>query len=171
MIRILVFAASLIFACLIAGVYGAAHDQISYSVSEEYFSHLKFHQFRIAPELHGRIGAAIVGWNASWWMGLILGTPIGLVCLWMPSIRLQTFAFLKVSVLVICLTLLIGISSLFIDVPQAYVELIRIPPGVTNPGAFAKVGLLHEAGYLGGMISMIICMIVLIIWVRRERAT
>jgi hypothetical protein len=32
-------------ACLIAGAYGALHNQISYSVASEYFQQFKFIQF------------------------------------------------------------------------------------------------------------------------------
>lgn len=41
--------------CLISGVYGALHDQISYTVSPEYFHAFKFRQFAIPPELQNRL--------------------------------------------------------------------------------------------------------------------
>jgi hypothetical protein len=40
---------------IISGVYGALHDQISYTVSPDYFHHLKFCQFNIADHLHNRL--------------------------------------------------------------------------------------------------------------------
>ncbi len=33
---------------LIGGAYGAVHDQLTYSVSPEYFTAFKFHQFHFA---------------------------------------------------------------------------------------------------------------------------
>lgn len=63
-------------ACLFAGAYGSLHNQISYTVSPEYFTQFKFHQFRINDSIPDRIGAAIVGWKASWWMGLVLGVVL-----------------------------------------------------------------------------------------------
>ena len=54
---------------IVAGCYGALHDQISYSISEEYFTKLKFHQFGYANfGLHPRIFAAEVGFLAIWWL-------------------------------------------------------------------------------------------------------
>ena len=36
-----------VLACLFAGIYGALHNQISYSVAPEYFTQFKFIQFQI----------------------------------------------------------------------------------------------------------------------------
>lgn len=47
-------------ACVLSGLYGAVHNQISYSVSPEYFTKFKFVQFRINGLPH-RLGAAVVG--------------------------------------------------------------------------------------------------------------
>ena len=63
----------LLLGCLLAGCYGMMHNQISYTVSPEYFTKFKFRQFGIAPTLNERTGAAIVGWQASWWMGIAIG--------------------------------------------------------------------------------------------------
>src|SRR5262245_32181747 len=59
---------------VIAGPYGAVHDQISYAISPEYFTKLKFRQFSYAnfgwpPQLF----AAEVGFLATWWVGLLAG--------------------------------------------------------------------------------------------------
>jgi hypothetical protein len=47
--------------CLVSGAYGALHDQLSYTVSPDYFHPLKFDQFSIPSHLHNRAGAAPVG--------------------------------------------------------------------------------------------------------------
>ncbi len=77
----------LVAGCLISGLYGMLHNQISYTVAPEYFHAFKFDQFAIPNGLHNRIGASIVGWQASWWMGLIIGVPILLVGLIMPDAK------------------------------------------------------------------------------------
>ncbi len=51
----------LVAGCLISGVYGMLHNQISYPVAPEYFHAFKFHQFAIPNGLHNRIGASMVG--------------------------------------------------------------------------------------------------------------
>jgi hypothetical protein len=53
-------------AVLVAGLFGVIHDQISYSVSNEYFTRFKFVQFRLLdPNVPARIRAAEVGFLAS----------------------------------------------------------------------------------------------------------
>jgi len=49
---------------------GALHNQVSYTVRPDYFYAFKFHHLPFRP-LQNRSGASIVGWHASWWMGLI----------------------------------------------------------------------------------------------------
>lgn len=63
-------------ACLIAGTYGALHNQVSYTVSPDYFHAFKFRQFAVPAAHRDRWGAALAGWAASWWMGVLIGVPI-----------------------------------------------------------------------------------------------
>jgi hypothetical protein len=59
---------------LLAGGYGALHDQMTYTISPEYFTRLKFAQFRAADfGLPARILVAEIGFLSSWWVGLIGG--------------------------------------------------------------------------------------------------
>src|SRR5437773_893001 len=58
----------------IAGAYGAVHDQVSYTISPEYFTKVKFHQFAYADfGWPPRVFAAEVGFLASSLVGLIAG--------------------------------------------------------------------------------------------------
>ena len=75
--RIVIFLVFLPAAMLVAGLFGAFHDQIGYSVSSEYFTRFKFIQFRLLDtDLPERIRVAEVGFRASWWMGI----PLGIFC-------------------------------------------------------------------------------------------
>jgi hypothetical protein len=57
---------------IIGGAYGAIHDQISYTISPEYFTQFKFHQFRYADfGLPNRLFVAIIGFLATWYLSLI----------------------------------------------------------------------------------------------------
>src|SRR5215213_5556426 len=77
--KFLTWAALVVAAALLAAVYGALHDQLSYTVSPEYFTRFKFVQFAFAgvDELPPRIGAAVVGALATWWVGAIAGAAVG----------------------------------------------------------------------------------------------
>src|SRR4051812_49567055 len=76
--RLGVFIVYVLLAVAAAGLFGAIHDQISYTVSREYFTRFKFLQFGLLdPEVPERVRAAWVGVLASWWMGIPLGLFAG----------------------------------------------------------------------------------------------
>lgn len=60
-------------ASVIAGLYGVINDQITFSISSEYYTKFKFIQFNLANENNIdkikflRIFVAIVGFLATWW--------------------------------------------------------------------------------------------------------
>ena len=59
---------------LLVGLYGIVHDQVTYSISPEYFTRLKFAQFSYADfGLPNRVFVAEIGFLATWWVGLIAG--------------------------------------------------------------------------------------------------
>lgn len=99
-------------ACLLAGIYGAVHNQISYTVAPEYFTQFKFHQFQIDEAIPDRVGAAIVGWNAAWWMGIVIGIiliPLGFVI----NGRSNDFwSMIRVFGVVAVTTMVVGLAAL-----------------------------------------------------------
>ena len=148
-----------VIACLFAGIYGALHNQISYTVSPEYFTQFKFRQFHIDANVPDRIGAAIVGWNAAWWMGLVIGIfliPLGL------SIRgtanyfcgmIRVFGVVAATTLIVGLAAL-GLAFLIIDEEIAG-EITRYGNAITDDVAFARAGTMHDFSYLGGLIGIV----------------
>jgi hypothetical protein len=70
---------------LIAGLYGSIHDQLTYTISPEYYTKFKFYQFGLydigneAHLPHPRTAVAVVGFLATWWMGLPIGAVLGAV--------------------------------------------------------------------------------------------
>lgn len=57
---------------LLAGVYGVIHDQITYSISHDYFTQFKFAQFHYADfGWPPRVFVAEIGFLATWWVGFI----------------------------------------------------------------------------------------------------
>ena len=68
------------FGAIVAGAYGALHDQVSYTISPEYFTKLKFEQFAWADfGWPRRAFVAQVGFLATWWVGLIAGWALARV--------------------------------------------------------------------------------------------
>jgi drug/metabolite transporter (DMT)-like permease len=152
-----------------AGVYGFFHDQISYTISPEYFTHLKFNQFNITEALHNRIGAGIVGIMATWWMGIVIGIiviPVGLI---IPGWKNYLIIMLQ-AFICICLTALsTGIIAMIyglikFDVNNVPMYLYsNIPDGVENKINFCVVGNMHNFSYIGGIAGIIVGLIYIII--------
>jgi hypothetical protein len=135
------------------------HNQISFTVSPDYFHAFKFEQFGIREDLHGRIGAAIVGWHASWWMGLLIGVPVLLVGLILPGWK----AYLSG-----CLGALIYAS---LTISEASLPRFWYPDGVADPVAFARAGTMHNFSYLGGFIGIFTGSLYLVVERVRIRST
>jgi hypothetical protein len=70
---------------IIAGVYGIIHDQITYTISPEYYTKFKFIQFGFIHEedhtilARPRLVVSQIVFLATWWMGLPIGIILGLV--------------------------------------------------------------------------------------------
>lgn len=159
--KILVYLGMLIFAALIAGAYGMIHDQISYSISQEYFTRFKFHQFGIPwAEQSPRRGAALVGFMATWWMGVLVGLPLGLFSFRFPTPTMLARQLAIAFVIVISVALLTGLLGLgfaTIIVNQNSIDDYQrfVRPDVQDPIQFVRVGFMHNASYLGGLLGLI----------------
>lgn len=148
------------FAVLAAGLFGALHNQVSYSISPEYFHAFKFRQFGLPPEIAPRLGAALVGWRASWWMGLILGPPVfllGLILL--PDARLYWRAGLRALLAIFLFTALIsalGILFGLLFLGETALAQLPLPEGLNDPLGFLRAGIMHEASYVGGFLGILV---------------
>lgn len=145
-------------ACLITGVYGAVHNQVSYTVSPEYFHRFKFIQFGVHDAWQNRWGAAVVGWRAAWWTGMLFGPPMVVIALWrshsesLPRIMAIAF-FVAVVVDVLCGFGALAAASILID-DQSFRD-VWIPHGVQHRAAFLRAGVMHDASYAGGLLATI----------------
>ncbi len=157
---------------IVAGVYGIIHDQITYTISPEYFTRFKFEQFSYADlGLGERAFVIAIGFLATWWVGFFAGW-----FLWRlgvdkycnpPAIRniIKRFTWIIASGLV-CGSLGFCYAKYRLQKDAfedwlAYSEAI----GVVDHGAFMTVGQIHNFGYLGALIGLVIAGIA----VRRER--
>lgn len=158
MSRFATFFLLLALAGLAAAIFGAAHNQLSYTVGPDYFHVIKFHQFNIADALPARVGAAIVGVQASWWMGVLVGLPAFLFGLFaVANARSYLAAGISAIGLVLLLTLMAAGGALVAGIALAgspALDFIPIPPGA-SPEDIQRAGLMHEASYLGGALGAV----------------
>lgn len=149
--------------CLMAGVYGIIHDQLTYTLSPEYYTEFKFGQFGLNyGNQNERMLAALVGFLATWWVGFIIGTILGLVGFLYKS-RMKMFSVtmkaLLVTLSVAALTGVLGFvyAKLFlVGQPIENFEGWYIPYSVKDIDSYIMVGSIHSFSYLGGAVGLVV---------------
>ncbi len=161
--KVLAFIAFLFLSVLAAGIFGALHDQISYTVSSEYFTKFKFPQFNLLDaDIPERVRAAQVGFFASWSMGITVGLLTGVAGFIHPHAAQMRKALLLSLALMAGITLLCALAGLAVGFFSTTVlDLSRytgtgwfIPEGLEQPRRFVCAGYMHNAAYLGGVVAV-----------------
>ncbi len=172
--KFIAFILILVIAPILGGIYGILHDQITYSISNEYYSKFKFIQFglenwglgkNIGTETNAeillenpRFGASIVGTLATWWVGMIIGIIFGFIGLIHENGKKMFKITMKAFLLTTGIALLTGIIGL----AYGKIFLTKSPPNWYLPenlldvDSFIMVGSMHNFSYLGGLIGLII---------------
>ncbi len=158
-------------ACLgagISGVYGMIHDQITYTISPEYFTKFKFHQFYYTD--HGwptRVRVLVIGFLATWWVGFIAGWFLARIAV--PKMSTQGalqkvmtgFQWIVGSVVVFGIGAgVLGYFSLQGQGLQSW-QNWQESLDLTDLRSFAIVGYIHDGGYGGALIGLIVAAILL----------
>jgi hypothetical protein len=147
---------SVVLSTLIASIYGALHDQVTYSISSEYFTVFKFDQFGFQDwgNNNPRLTTALIGILATWWVGFYIGIFQGLVGLIHRNHKLM-FKYVMNSIFItLGVTLLFGLIGYLIGVldSETY-EKCCFPYDIKDGKSFMTVGSIHNYGYAGGEIG------------------
>jgi hypothetical protein len=156
---------------VLAGIYGIIHDQVTYSISHEYFTRLKFSQFHYANlSFPPRVFVAEIGFLATWWVGFIAAWFIARVTL--PAFSRPTaFRYiLRGFFIVFAVAFMACIAAYILGLlhgpdysswqPLASALQVSDLPG------FVRVAYIHNGSYLGGLIGLIAA----IIYIRKLRS-
>lgn len=157
---------------VIAAVYGIVHDQITYSISPEYFTRLKFIQFHFADfGLPRRVFVAEVGVLATWWVGLIAGWFIARKTVPNFPPRIAFRRSLIGFEIVFMLAVLAGATGFVLgclrgpDADYSSWQYFASHSGVQDLPHFVRVAYIHNAGYLGGFVGLVIA----VLYLRRQK--
>jgi hypothetical protein len=169
--------AFLLLTTLLLCLYGMLNDQVTVTISPEYFAYGKGladklgRQFDRGP-LRWRWEAAKVGAAATWGGGLIMGVVLLLAnnpSKQLPRLRYRQlfgFALLVLASSIICSVVLglLGYHGLLAWFDDDFREMVRRDQ--FRPYRFMAVYGVHCGGYVGGILGTIIATIL----VRRKRA-
>lgn len=147
-----------------AVLYGVVNDQITATISPEYFSVFKQHQFASAIQSAGltnapmRVQAVLVGVLSTWWFGLFLGIVLSVCAIVGRDRVLSTRDYLSAVRWVMAATL--AVSVLFGVAAYLAEPLIRpdsthwpFPKGIHQVRTAFAVGWWHNGAYLGALVA------------------
>ena len=145
---------------IIASIYGILHNQISYSISSEYFTKFKFEQLGFWDYAFGnnnRKKIAFIGILATWWFGLLIGLIHGIVGLFQQTHKIMWKSTL--GAIIWNLGIAIGIGIIGILIGKFIVANLNLtwdfPADLIDKKNFIAVGTMHEFSYVGGIIGLI----------------
>jgi hypothetical protein len=170
--------AVLLIAVAGAIVYGVINDQLTSSISWEYFYYGKDLAEKLGPHtppdpLALHLAAAVVGIKATWSAGLIIGVAILLAnnpSKTLPQLpmgkllRIIPMIFL-ITAIIAALGAAVGYSTLPARWNEDFAEMLQA--NLWRPHRFMTVYGIHLGGYIGGLVAMITAVIV----IRRQRRT
>jgi hypothetical protein len=148
-------------AMVMAGFFGMAHDQISYTAAPEYFTKFKFRQFGFETgPLPERLRASLIGFLASWWMGLPIGLLVGAAGFIHPGAGRMFRVTVQSLWVTVGFTLMVGLAGLiygYFRTRQIHLEEYQdwfIPEDVTELRRYLCAGYMHNSSYLGGALGI-----------------
>ncbi|EJL65604.1 hypothetical protein [Flavobacterium sp. CF136] len=157
--KIVILLLTIIISIVLAALYGAIHDQITYSISSEYFTVFKFDQFGFLDwgNNNPRLTTALIGVLATWWVGLYIGIFQGLVGLIHQNHKLMFRYAMNAIFITLGVTVLFGIFGFVSGKLDAETyENCCFPYDIKDAKNFKIVGSIHNYGYAGGEIGAFI---------------
>ncbi|MCE3075566.1 hypothetical protein [Chryseobacterium gwangjuense] len=152
-----------ILAALIAGIYGILHDQLTYTISPEYYTKFKFIQFNIYEDHFAtRARVSTVGFLATWWFGLLLGIILSLFGLLHKDWKMMLKVSMKSILIALITAFIIGLMGLLYGQfilskqPRSHFNSWYIPENIIDLKSYISVGSMHNFSYLGGIIGLIL---------------
>ncbi|WNM18173.1 hypothetical protein [Flavobacterium capsici] len=162
---------TIIFSTVLAALYGAIHDQVTYSISSEYFTIYKFDQFGFSDwgNNNPRLTTALIGVLATWWVGFYIGIFQGLIGLFHSNYKLMFKYVLNAIFITLGVTVLFGVFGYVAEImdAEAYKDCC-FPYQIKDGKSFMTVGSIHNYGYTGGEIGAVIGVAYQIIMKKRE---
>ncbi len=179
--KVMAFVLVVFMAICLASVYGIVHDQITYTISPEYYTKFKFVQMRFDQVFSAkdiglpphkelvmaqpRLGVSLVGFISTWWVGLIIGAILGLVALKFDTGKAMYTTTFKAALWCIAITLVfsavgyvVGRSYGGITAPQSW----YYPGNLIMLGDYVTAGMMHNFSYIGGGVGLIVAVVRLV---------
>jgi len=166
-----IFCLIVLVATVVASIYGVGHDQVTYSISPEYYTKFKFIQFNLADSAAAqhmtqpRSAVVLTGVKATWWMGVLIGVVLGLVAFIFPDADSMFSYALRALGLVLLVTIVAGVVGGFYGQHMLAKEGVSwwMPADLRDRTAYITVGSIHNFSYVGGMVGLLVGIVFLVL--------
>jgi hypothetical protein len=155
--RTFIFIALLILAPVLASIYGFIHDQITFAISEEFFTKFRFNNYDMPEAWHPRARAGMIGVMNAWKAGI----PFGIILTFVGKIHQNTrkllFYTIYAYILTFSLSFVFSMIAFYLPAtPDITSVQQHMPENILDPEAFQRVVQMNNFGYVGGIIGMIL---------------
>lgn len=145
---------------MLAAAFGVIHDQVTFTISSEYFTRMKFLQFRLeGSSLPARIKVAWIGVLATWWVGFIAA--------WFMARRFMTSfegrqllgKVLRGLAGMLLATVACGLLGAWLGPPgladrEGWRDALETM-AITDSAAFLRVAGIHLGSYAGAIVGFL----------------
>ena len=147
-----------IISIILASIYGIFHNQVSYSISNEYFTKFKLEQFGFVAYPDTVIMTiGVVGFLSTWWFGLLIRLINGIVGLFQPTAKIMWKNTFGATIRTLLIAIGFGIVGVLVG--KFIISNINanwnLPADLTDRKSFLIAGTMHNFSYLGGIIGLI----------------
>jgi hypothetical protein len=158
-----------LIASAIAGIYGVINDQITFTISSEYYTKYRFLQYNLVQVegdsriIHPRVLVVLIAFLSTWWFPLISGLIIVIFNLiqntWKMLLKTSVLAML-ISFLITVFSAIIGfiLGSLIISkLPKYYfADWCFIPDKLNDYENYITAGTMDVFNSFGGFLGLIV---------------
>lgn len=176
--KFLILLLTIVISIALAGLFGILHDQITYSISQEYYTKFKFYQFGFTDNKveaifpNPRVIVSKVGFMATWWVGKWIGIILGLTGLIFIDHKKMFSAILNALTITFVTTIVLSFAGFFYGKYQLAIRGVNwsLPDNLIEKKRFIIVGSIHNFSYLGGALGLVIGAVYLI-WKNKIQKT
>jgi len=151
---------------LVAGLYGILHDQVTFTISNEYFTKLKYQQFHyLSFDGSDRLRVSVIGFFATFWAGLLFGWFLARWFLPNCSLSVARGKIFKASIIIFSTSILFAIAAgaygLFSGATADHSSWSHIfnTYCIENTQSFVNVAYIHNSSYLGALVGLLITLV------------
>ena len=150
----------IILSIILASVFGFLHNQISFTISDEYFTKFKFKQFGFEDYgmTSSRLYSGLIGIVSSWWVGLIIALFHGTIPFFLFSYK-DMWKYAKGAILrnlgITFLFSILGILFGIYHVSYYPKNSYDIPLPLKSEERFFIAGMMHNFSYIGGVVGLL----------------